>query len=727
MASFIQRIKTGKTVKTAKNTETARRRKTGIPLVFSCCVISASYIIGSGLGGGLLASPWQPSSQEFLGPNNALIWKASFPAASESGQKEADFPPYKVVRAYENARLKRAHPPGAIMLRSAPVSLSESRKGRLSLWRKRIVSQEAVENPPLRYEYVFLLRIGERLRIARSHIVVLRRKGKLAPPSNPERDLRRLRDPRARRLARAVLHEDAPGMENSRMVQLAVRLLTGDHPLGPVARDIIFQGMRAQVNARTRTVKMEENSYGILQIRLPARTRDRVLLLPRFLLRERIAYSNRIAVRQKPLPSFSFIKLQRLDGAILSFGAAGRTPGEFQLGPVLLKDERKLKLIASYSLEPPGRKPETHGEILLRYGRKKEYFLDRGKTPPAPAPVPGAGKQELIRLTIRTVKAAFNPDIGEIRGLGYSRIVDLYAYAHERLKSHRDLQTAFKVALFHENARNSWTYLGLQLSRGSGWLKKDAQRVLEYPVLASSFAERLRNQPEPMRWTTRAGSPYPRKVPDLISRSPHALAAAALCREMKYTRTVQKQLSLLIRTHRVKNSREWPLKDLIETGQALKYVAARAKHPRVREIARRLRNSLQAQARARYLNKHAQLKLREKVDIAHLLSSVWRPYLNTPPFLLAKNRDIEPINDKRDIAGDSRLEARLRFKAALRRILREFKPLKISRLEKKKRLTGFIKRWNAYLIKVYRGKLPDTIKKELEEERSMALRGLGAP
>lgn len=657
---------------------------------------------------------WQIRNEHLEGADNALIWKAEFFPESYREQSV----PYRVSLGYGSAVLVTTNPGANVTkLKSVEISLAEGKKGILTLWREVHSSAAAAASPPLRVVYTFQLTIGRRLHISREHSLWQR-----GPLEEPPGGLLRLEED-ARRLAFALTEPDMTDIENSRLVQLAIQLLTTETPLGTPILKLDLKSCRIGVNDKTVEATFRRDTIGNAVVLVPARKNDTVTLIPEFRLREYTAFSNTVVIKQRPLPSFAFVKMEQRNGTLHEFGRPTAKAGEFKIGPVRVKNLRKMKLLAVYPLEPPGFRPGMKTELLFRTGRSIEAYLDRGVLPPMPSPSRELSPGQVVPLVLRTAGRAVNPDLGEIPGLSYSRLVDLYAIGYNSLNRQGELRELLEDALIKEIARKSWTYPRHELSPGQGWMEQDAIKVLEYPDLVDILILKLLDETEPRHWRTATKSAMSGKKIDRISAAPHALVLAALSRfdGVEYRKPAREQLAHLEKIHERSNLRKWELTDLIKTGQALKFVEAHSRDRKIKREGGHLLAMIRHEALRRFRQNFRDLKLYEKIDIAHVISDVWRPYLNTPKHLLIDTPDIEQISIRHRGARGLLHEDHLRFRSALYRAVHEFRSQDLPAGKKKTEINNLVDRWQQYLARSHQGKLPSDFINSLEKERQMAL------
>ena len=687
---------------------------------------------------------WKIQEARFDGQENALFWSArisEFPAGQD----------FLVTRAYNQATLK-PFKPAAGEKRVASAELRLSQRGVLTLWKNKVDSRLADHlDPQNKIRYTFRLELGKQLLITWPHTITLEESdvSNISDAANDskaseesDKRLSRLLGNDARRLLLALREGDSSRIDQSSIVRLAVWILTTPRPLGDNIRKVYLESMGIIVNKRLIKVDVSKNR----ELRISARLKDEITLLPVYGVREYTAYGTQVATRERPLPEYAFIKLSQTRNKKTFYGAATDKAGEFRLGPVKLGNLRRMNLLAAYPLEPPGEKPHLMSRLLFRSGRRVEVYLDRGMMPPAP-PLPGNfSMNDVVSRVVQTARRSINPDFGEIQGLSDEHLVNLYAIGYKRILRHPELVDVLDTALIEEVSRKSWTYPRRELSWERGWTEKDARTVLEYPGLARDLAVKLKTELEPRGvMTAKTGNNAEFRQADKKSAAPHALAAAALTRALlKYTEKKSRararklydpiviaQLKHLAKKHRPGSSYRQSLADLTRTGQALKYVAAHSPDARARSRAGRMVRQIRQNAYGRFRSQNRRMSLQDKVEIAHLISPVWRPFLNTPEQIKIGGRpgDLEPIapDDKNRVKDRVFDEARRRYRSALKRGVEELKTQPLSESEKELRLEQLIRRWHTYLFRINNSaeKLTD-YKKLLEEDGLEAQKDLAS-
>ncbi len=686
----------------------------------------SALLVGLALGTPLGAAPVDPGpfrvvDSDFEGEEKALVWTARVKDSAEPGRDL-----YVVTKAYGGHVLQK--PPmerDQEVLYRAELPLPDGKQAALSLRKQVRPAVEATSQPPLRILFSFHLEVGLRLHIRRDVTVTVKERSGESP------DMRSILgglEGDARRVALALMENDASELDSTRLVQMAVWLQTSERPLGRTVKKLLLRKCRAQVDEKSIDMNLSRNSVGNAVLRLPAGIASRVTLRPDVYIREYTAYSNTVVIKQSPLPAYGVLKLTQPGTTLRQFGRPVEPPGTFEIGPLEVRAQRRLELLAFFPLEPPGEHPRLRVEILFRSGRPIEAYLDRGELPPLP-PVPkNLSPKEVVGALVRMVSAAVHPDDGTIQGLGYRQLVDLYAIAFEPVQDRPELLGLLEQALLKDIARRSWTYPKRALSAGVGWTAEDAEIALTYPSLGGELAAKLSSEAEPRSWTVHEKTKPARKEIDTASASPHALAVAALARSSAHRAIVEKQVSLLEQHVRQKRPGTWTLEELVRTGQPLKFAAAKLKGEGG-ELRRRivsLLRELRAEALKRFQQSPATLTLSGRVQLAHLLSPVWRPYLETPPRLLVDSMDIEPRDKSTAGRGAAWEEAGLRFRAALQREAQELRPRSLSVEEKTRRIDALAERWFSYL-RTSQGKLPDELRTQLEEHQKKARSFVSAP
>lgn len=656
--------------------------------------------------------PFEVIEGTFDGDDKALVWNARLRDSQESGQA-----PYLVAKSYgaqtlPGPQLEREEK----VLHEAEVSLPDGKRAVVRLLQRPAGATTAAPNQQIRLVFTYQLEAGRRLFIRREQPVTINGS---VPAAGEERSIFANLEGDARRVALALADNDSSELEGSRLVQLAIWLLTTERPLGRPSKKLVLQKCRGEIGGKPVELALEKNSLGVPVVRLPAKTGTSIVLRPSVQIKEYTAYSNTVVIKQKPLPSYAFVRLVQPGGSLRSFGTATQPPGTFEIGPFQPSSLRALEITAAFPLEPPGEHPRLRAEVVFRNGRPIESHLDKGELPPAPKVPRSLAAADVVDFTVTLAGAAVNPDTGSIRGVGYRHLVDLYAIAFASLKDYPDLHAIAEQALLKDIARRSWTYPRKELSAGRGWTLEDAEIVLAYPTLSAELAAKLKQEPEPREWSKKTASKRSgreRKVIALDSPDPHAWAAAALSRKPELDQLVRAQLSLL-QGHLGRQKQTWSTDQIVRAGQPLKFTIAHSKSPETKKLAGELLRQLRRLAHRRYVEDQT-LALADRVQLAHLISAVWRPYLKTPPRLLVESLEIEPAGKP---TQDSHLiEMRLRFRAALMREAQELVGKKVPAEEKTRRLGALAERWLTYIEK-NRGTLPPEFRQTLDTDYKLAL------
>ena len=667
--------------------------------------------------GSLWAGPAEPTpfdvlDADFQGEDKALVWTARV-----RDTLEAAGDPYTVTRAYGGQLLQK--PPlerDEQVLYRAELGLPDGKRGSISLRKQVRPSVEARADAPVRILYTFHLEVGLRLHIKREHSVAVKA---LPRRADDDRSILNSLEGDARKVALALAENDTTELDTTRLVQLAVWLLTSERPLGRPVKQLQLKKCRADINEKTLELPIVRNSLGNLVLRLPAGPRSRIMLRPDVHIREFTAYSNTVVIKQRPLPSYGFLKLSQPGTSMRLFGRAVEPPGTFEVGPLQPTGLRRLELSAAFPLEPPGENPRLRAEILFRSGRPIEAFLDRGELPPLPTVPKYLSQRAVVPFLVKMAAAAVNPDSGSMHGVGYRQLVDLYAIAFEAIQENNDLLAIAEQALLKDIARRSWTYPRRALSSGVGWTAEDAEIALTYPALAGELEAKIREESEPRRWVATDKARPARKQPDTVSAGPHAMAIAGLSRNPAFRAVITAQLTHLEGHEQQRRVSGWTTDELALTAQPMKFAAAHLKDETLRRRVRALLGMLRAESQRRFTARGATLALADRIQLAHIISPIWRPYLGTPPRLLVDSMDIDPSGSATGPRGGALEEASLRFRAALQREVQELRPRKLPAEEKARRIDALAARWFAY-IQRSQGRLPDDLRRELEGHQKQA-------
>ena len=670
------------------------------------------------LGRALLAEPTGPTpfdvvEADFEGEEKSLVWTAKIRDTLEAGAG-----PYLVTKAYGGHLLQK--PPlerDEVVLYRTDLALPDGKRGSITLRKQLRPSVEARADAPTRILFTFHLEVGLRLQVRKEHLVTLKSGPRAAAG---DRSILDSLEGDSRKIALALAENDATELDATRLVQLAVWLLSSERPLGRSVKKLQLKKCRADINERTVELPITRNALGNLVLRLPATIGNRVVLRPDLHIREFTAFANTIVIKQRPLPSYGFLKLTQVGGNVRLFGRTAEPPGTFEIGPLQAGSVRRLELHAAFPLEPPGENPRLRVEILFRSGRPIEAFLDRGTLPPLPAVPRSLSQKAVVPFLVRMAAAAVNPDDGSIHGVGYRQLVDLYAIAFGAVQENSDLLGIVEQALLKDIARRSWTYPKRALSAGVGWTAEDADIALAYPALAAELAAKARTETEPRRWVSVSKTRSARKEPDTAATAPHAMALAGLSRHSELFRdVVEAQLKHLEGHRRTRPWTDWTTDELVQTGQPLKFALAHLKEEGHRGRVQTLLRDLRNEALRRFTAHGHELSLANRVQLAHLISPIWRPYVGTPSRLLVESMDIEPGGASTGARGSALEEAGLRFRAALEREVQELRLRKLTAEEKARRIDALAQRWFAYLQKS-QGKLPDQLRRQLEDHHRQA-------
>jgi hypothetical protein len=398
---------------------------------------------------------------------------------------------------------------------------------------------------------------------------------------------------------------------------------------------------------------------------------------------------------------------------------------------------RKMELSASYPLEAYKSGPYMKVEIFFRTGRPVETHLDNGTLPPFPDLPKNFTMKDLISEVVKHAVVVINPDIGTIEELDNKSLLDLYACAFEEVKKYPELLKILDEAFKEKVAYTSWLFpYEKKLSDYTGWIEQDALKVLEAPTLADKLAEKISVQFEPYKEMYYAKEDIQLKEPDLKSISPHAFAVAGLSKANaeKYAKLIQSKIEHLINVHNANNPSNWALDEIIKTGQTLKLVAIYSQNKHTKKMTNEIVQTLKKEAFQRFINEHKKFSLHQKIEVAHLISDVWYPYLNMPESLIIEPPDESKITQRmapgwggRDITAEVLEETRLLYKSALEHAIEKMKHSNWSLSEKKIWMENFLDEWYKYLFNAHKGGYLQPYEKELEKDRIRALKDIEQP
>ncbi|MFH1321432.1 MAG: hypothetical protein ABII90_12380 [Bacteroidota bacterium] len=673
---------------------------------------------------------WQILESYFKGKGSAQIWNARIASVDENS------PEFQVTKCYGSASIIHGKEYEYDEKLADHTFSIAGEQAVLTLWKREMISVEAILDPPIRILYTFVLMSGERLLIKQEHLAVVRQ-DYFSIDEIPVSDKGHLLKDEPKMLSEALQKSDESIIKQSSIVQLANWLLSARVPLGPAEERIIPGSCKALINNRESDIPVIKRDDERIVLKINANKEDSVTLFPRFYVKSLIPFCDHVDINEEMLPAYAFVKLECEDGAVRTFGKPASGNGEFQFGPVKAHNLRKMKLSALYPLEPPGTEPSITIEILYRSGRPVEAYLDRGKLPPPP-PIPAKlKKKKIITTTLSHVALAINPDIGIVEGLDHENLLDLYAVAFKEAKQHPDLLEILNEAAKMELGEKSWSFPHYKekLSPDSCWTKYEAMAALKDTSLSGQLAKKIITGFEPMHELVMTKVPSDNtREKDKKTAFPHAIAAAALIRADagKYDELIKKQVEHLVDNHNLLEPCELSLDEIIKAGQALKLCSNFTSNKRTKKLSAKMVKALRNEAYNRFVQTGHKLLLKEKVRIAHLISPVWRPYFKTPEFLLAKEKsnheEIMPVQRMapgpygRDITGEVLEDARLRYKAAFGRSLDMMKKSDMPLEEKQGWINSFHDKWYDYLFGVHKGGYLQPYEGDLNRDRERAMK-----
>ncbi len=656
-------------------------------------------------------TPWQIGFTEFTRAGSSMMWQASFKPYVETKSSQPNRSSLEVVIAYDSSKIAtpKEHE-YADKVASFSMKLPNNNLAILTHWQNVNMPIEAIASPQVRTQHIFILQIGSKLLIRQEYIKVqyeteldITKEDDSDIPSN-EFDT----------LISALESGDRKTIIGSVIVKLANWLVSTKGPIGPEKVKIILTSCRASLGGELMDVSIERFGDNKKLMKIAASSEDEFTLFPSFQIKSVIPYYHKIEEQTGPLPSFAFTKLSREDGSIRLFGAPTETVGEFQFGPLSMRNMRRMELEASYPFEPIAKEPSTSCLILFRTGRAIESYLDRHKLPPPPQIPKDLAITGVIPTVVAHASGAVNPDIGILSFLDAHHIIDLYAFGKDYLKDYPELLQIVERTFFTALENRRWKRYNYNPSLISDdwWSGYDALVTLRHPLLAESLAKKIIAEFEP-RINLSSAKVSDEWILDETSFCPHAIAAAAFVRAdpVRYTKLIHNSVQHIYKVHTISAAETLSLSSIIEAGQGLKLVADSAINKKDRKLARIMVQALREEAFKRFIRDQETLDLGQKIQIAHLISTKWRPYLNIPFEILSleKPSDVPPEQRMapgtfgRDITAEVLEESRLKYDAALQRAISELAKSDMSKEEKVVWAKDFLARWYQHLFREHKG------------------------
>ena len=598
----------------------------------------------------------------------------------------------------------------------------------ISVTREYLLSPEAVANPPVRIRYVLYLSVENTLLITKTNNI---KKESNEIGEFTSTDDTPYLDDEFQTILDAIKNKKSKKLENSNIVQLAKWLLDKETPFTTHSFDEIkMVSCDIEINGNPEPLGMNESSYSYPVLNIPAGIGDTIILFPKFEFTTTTPYNEKLEIKKTPVPSYAYVRLENLKGHFIARGKPADEAGIFETGPIIAKDLRKLRIHCYLPLFPPGDKPVATIIIQFRNGREIEEYLDKGMLPP---PVPVSENIPVSRLVpevIKQVNASINPDYGTITALSRSDLLDINAFAIKEIQKYPGLLNIIKNLPF-EYTGNIYPS---QSSSEKGWCMNDALVVMENPSSAEDLVKKIERSSLPFfmpeYYTKKEPAIEKTKGNHYYNAASHILAAAALVNsnQKKYNDDIDSQIDLFVEAFNKCTNDSFPMNYLISAGQALKLVEDKSQKRETREKAGIYYDKIRKLALHYFLKHQETLSLKEKVRIAHLVSDVWRPYVNMPSNFTGgeeflPSQGIKDI-DGRDITGDVLSEQFDLYTSAQYRARSYIKNATISDEEKLTWLLDFFDKWRDQLFNSYKGNLQDK-EEDINSDEQEAIKECG--
>jgi hypothetical protein len=695
------------------------------------------------------AMEWYVEGAHFYGAGESLRWNARIRIRGH----EKDFPALQLMIFYgSEVTESSAAGDGEQEVASCNIDLSGSERATLMLCSSTRACAAAVENPSLQTVFSFLLAHRGRLFLSQEHCV------ETSQPA-PFKELLGLLPQVVRKLAYGMIEQNEEMLEGSPLVRLARSIICSRDPLGPTDERIIIASCRLLIGESSSTLRIEEDRFQGNVVRIAARRGERISLFPEFRVIQSIPFVNHVDRSCKPLPPYGFVKLEDYKRRCESYGEPTDREGIFQIGPVLLDDLRGRSLTAIYPLFPPGREPAVDVKVLVRSGRPTEAYVDNRKRPPLPPLPKDFEMEDTVAAVVKELSFLVHPDTGEIGGLDSESLLDLLCFAERELTKYPELYEAVQRTV-RDSPRMSPASLGAEVTAAPGradgdptvdpWSEELAKRALGDRRAAEELAQRMKHHFHPrVEDETVFSKPEPGAIEpvdsthaeDRVSEGAlaqsgcaHALAIAALSGSdaARYIELIRAHLQYLLQ---IRDSVLcYPLERLITTGQALKSLLSHlVEEAELKSVTALLLGAIREAAFRRFVREYRELHVKKKIDIAHLISPLWRPYLSTEEAPSGSTRNVKGHRDRppeqrialspggTDLSAEVLEEARRRYRSALRRAvaaaIESGKPVS----EERRFVESVHQRWCEYLFDVHKGGYLQPYEEKLERDFSLAL------
>ncbi len=669
---------------------------------------------------------WKVSESQFLGNDSNLKWTGRIQEVNQQGNTGK----WHVTVFYGS---KAQHNLPEIMnygknLARFDFKLNNSVRSYCGLYKGKIYSAEAVYPPPRRFQYGIVLVVGDRLIIESVQTLIIRDSLDL---EDTDKTGEKMLEPDFKLLCDALRTNNKTAIMNSDAVKMARWLISCKNKIAEPEERLIFSSITARVNGSKTVLKPRQIPLEGTVFHLPARVGNTVILESTIIVNSRIPYYEQVKTTEKPLPSFSFIKLEHNTGRLLLYGTPSETDHQ-KIGPFRVTHLQRLILHAGYPFFPPGEKPSVTAKILFRFGRPIETYLDQKKMPPFPKIPKDLNIENLIYEVVRHVTSAINPDTATIPGLKTSELSYLKTFAAEEIRDFPELEKMIKHITIGPLRFN-----GIKISTEPGWTEQDATHTLKNPSNADILAKKIESDLHPKIEVvySKAGpavleEPEGPEKEDAITA--YAIAAAALSSAdaKKYKNHTANLVNHLVKIVKPDSVEKWPLDRIVKTGQGLKLTAIHCADTSLKKQADGLALILKKEAFRRFVTKSGSMNLHWKVKAAHLISSEWLPY-STKNNSLESGSGIkkEPLLEQRiaspsgeDLTGEILEEIRLRYKAALKRADEYLKISGMSIHEQKSWMENFLDQWHGYLFQSHKGGMLQPYEPELTLDRKNALK-----